>query len=87
MTFETRLEKIQCADELVGKQVWVTHWWTTPITWENLKCPQVKKVQYVSILPKGDVMLHFQEGALLVEEYGHFLFDTKEAAEVALYCE
>ena len=87
MTFETRLEKLQIADSLVGQQVWVTHWWTTPFKWEKLKHPQIKKVKYVSLLPNGNIQLHFQEGALLLEEYGHFLFDTKEAAEVRLHME
>ena len=86
MTFETRLEKLQLADELVGKQVWVTHWWKNPFEWGRLECPKTKKVQYASLLPGGNVQLHFQEGALLIEEYGHFLFDTKEAAEVGLLC-
>ena len=73
--------KSALAIDLVGKQVWVTHWWTSPFVWEELPCPQVKKVLYASFHHTGVLLLHFKGCSMRIEEFGKSIFNTKEEAE------
>lgn len=75
--------KIQLANSLIGRQLWMTHWWNGKY-WRELQQPKARKIQYISIHKDGRFLLNFKDGAVLLNAYGNMLFNTKEQAESEL---
>ena len=79
----SRVERIQVADRLRGKQLWVTHWWKGKY-WVELQQSQSRNVQYVLLRKDGHIMLGFKDGVIPLNAYGKTLFNTKERADSEL---
>ena len=84
MADEKRMSDLALADILVGKQLWASRWlqgFGVESSWNLLKTSQTKRVQYVSILKNGTILLHFKDCAAPLNIYGKYLYQSKEEAE------
>lgn len=78
-----RLRDLSIADQLIGKQVWITHWWCgLQIT--ALREPQARTVMYVSIQKDGRIQLHVKDGTFGLCHLGSSVFTDRQEADAAL---
>lgn len=78
-----RLRDLSIADQLIGKQVWITHWWCgLQIT--ALREPQARTVMYVSVQKDGRIQLHVKDGTFGLCHLGESVFTDRQEAVAAL---
>lgn len=77
-----RLRELVEADQLIGKELWLTQWWTPNVQLVN--APIRRTVVYFSVCKNKSILLHFKDGALPLRLVGDCAYKTREAAESAL---
>ena len=77
-----RLRELVEADQLIGKELWLTKWWTPNVRIAN--APIRRTVVYFSVCKNKSILLHFKDGALPLHLIGNCAYKTKKAAEAAL---
>lgn len=77
-----RLRELVEADQLIGKELWLTQWWTPNVQLVN--APIRRTVVYFSVCKNTSILLHFKDGALPLRLIGDCAYRTREAAEAAL---
>ena len=77
-----RLRELVEADQLIGKELWLTQWWTPNVQLVN--APIRRTVVYFSVCKNKSILLHFKDGALPLRLVGDCAYKTREAAETAL---
>lgn len=77
-----RLRELVEADQLIGKELWLTQWWTPNVQLVN--APIRRTVVYFSVCKNKSILLHFKDGALPLQLVGDCAYKTREAAESAL---
>ena len=78
-----RLSSLAMADELIGKEVYITHWWCgLQIT--ALREPQARTVLYASIQKDGRIQLHVKDGTFGMGHLGESVFTDRQEAAAAI---
>lgn len=79
---QKRLFELAEADQLIGKELWLTQWWTTNAQLVN--APIRRTVVYFSVCKNKSILLHFKDGTLPLRLIGDCAYRTREAAEAAI---
>ena len=79
----TRVEKLELADSLLGKQLWLTHYFRGKYFVE-LEEAISRNVQYVTLKKDGTILICFNDGVIPLSAYGDVLFDSIEMANSEL---
>lgn len=81
--FMPRIARLKLADDLIGKQLWLTHYWKGKY-WLELSEPISRTVQQVIVQKDRSIVLSFSDGVVPVRQYGETIFNTKTRAKSEL---
>lgn len=88
-TPDERTLELVLAAYLTGREVWAARWFNPNLSINQpyviwLAKPEVKRVEYASINPNGQIYLHFKKGVMLISEFNKSFFTFRDSAQAAI---